>query len=140
VGLIVHEPGVLTDDRRHRAGAVSIYSHIMAYGGRDDGLFRGAILQSGGAFPLTGPDTAAFQSTFDSLISKTNCSSLAGASAREKLSCIRKLSIDVFRSSVGSSTGQSVDGDFTRTSIQRALPAGKYIKVPTIVGSRSLCL
>ncbi|KAF5014884.1 hypothetical protein F66182_13976, partial [Fusarium sp. NRRL 66182] len=45
------------------AGAVSIYSHMMAYGGRDDGLFRGAIMESGGAFPLTGPDTPAFQET-----------------------------------------------------------------------------
>jgi hypothetical protein len=109
---------------------------MMAYGGRNDGLFRGAILQSGGAFPLTSPDTAGFQGTFDSLISKTNCSSLENASAREKLTCIRKLSVSEFISKVGSSTGQAVDGDFSRTSIQRALPAGKYIKVPTIVGSK----
>ncbi|KAF5525841.1 Lipase 1 [Colletotrichum aenigma] len=91
------------------AGAVSIYSHMMAYGGRNDSLFRGAILQSGGAFPLTLPNTTAFQSTFDSL----------------------------FRAKVGSSTGQSVDGDFTRTSIQQALPAGQYIKIPTVVGANT---
>jgi carboxylesterase type B len=120
------------------AGAVSIYSHMMAYGGRDDNLFRGAILQSGGAFPLTGPNTTAFQSTFDSLISKTNCSALGNATAEEKLECIRKLPVEVFRASVGSATGQSVDGDFSRTSIQRALPEGSYVKVPTIVGGKSI--
>jgi carboxylesterase type B len=119
------------------AGAVSIYSHMMAYGGRNDNLFRGAILQSGGAFPLTGPNTTAFQSTFDSLISKTNCSALGNGTAEEKLSCIRKLPVDVFKSVVGPSVGQSVDGEIFRTSIQRALPAGSYIKVPTIVGGRS---
>ncbi|TDZ14146.1 putative secreted lipase [Colletotrichum orbiculare MAFF 240422] len=119
------------------AGAVSIYSHMMAYGGRDDGLFRGAILESGGAFPLTLPDTASFQSTFDSLLSKTNCSSLVTAGAEEKLACIRTLPVDVFRANVGSSTGQSVDGDFSRTSIQRALPDGKYLKVATIVGTNT---
>ncbi|TDZ30198.1 Lipase 1 [Colletotrichum spinosum] len=119
------------------AGAVSIYSHMMAYGGRDDGLFRGVILESGGAFPLTLPDTASFQSTFDSLLSKTNCSSLVTAGAEEKLACIRTLPVDVFRANVGSSTGQSVDDDFSRTSIQRALPDGKYLKVATIVGTNT---
>jgi hypothetical protein len=124
----------------YSAGAVSIYSHMMAYGGRDDGLFRGAILQSGGAFPLTAPNTTAFQSTFDSLITNTTCSSFADSSAADKLDCIRSLPLEVFRASVGSSTGQSIDGDFARTSIQRALPAGKYVKVATIVGCKSfLC-
>jgi ribosomal protein L14 len=113
---------------------VSIYSHMMAYGGRDDGLFRGAILQSGGAFPLTAPNTTAFQATFDSLITNTSCSPFADSSAAEKLKCIKSLPLDVFRANVGSSTGQSVDGDFIRTSIQRALPVGRYVKVATIVG------
>jgi carboxylesterase type B len=115
------------------AGAVSIYSHMMAFGGRDDKLFRAAILQSGGAFPLTGPDTRAFQDTFDVLINST-CPSVKEGSAEEKLECVRKLPVDTFRSKVGASTGQSVDEDFSMTSIQRALPAGKYIKVPTMVG------
>lgn len=109
----------------------------MAYGGRDDGLFRGAILQSGGAFPLTRPNTTAFQSTFDSLITNTSCSQFANSSAAAKLDCIRSLPLEVFRASVGPSTGQSIDGDFARTSIQRALPAGKYVKIATIVGCTS---
>jgi hypothetical protein len=121
-----------------RAGAVSIYSHMMAYGGRDDGLFRGAILQSGGAFPLTRPDTTAFQSSFDLLITNTICSPYANSSAAMKLNCIRSLPLDAFRASVGSSTGQSIDGDFARTSIQRALPAGRYVRIATIVGCMSI--
>ncbi|KAK2599781.1 hypothetical protein N8I77_011506 [Diaporthe amygdali] len=119
------------------AGAVSIYSHMLAYGGRDDGLFRGAILESGGAFPLTPPDTEKFQSTFDSLIGNTSCSSQTNASAAEKLDYIRRLPVDIFRAKVGSSTGQSVDGDFSRTSIQRALPAGEYVKIATIIGTNT---
>jgi hypothetical protein len=111
---------------------------MMAYGGRDDGLFRGAIMESGGAFPLTGPDTSAFQATFDSLITNTTCSSVANASAAVQLDCIRELPISVFMSSVGSSTGQSIDGSFTQTSIQFALSAGKYVKVATIVGGMKL--
>ena len=98
------------------AGAVSIYSHMMAYGGRDDGLFRGAILESGGAFPLTGPNTTAFQSTFDSLITNTTCASLADASASKQLNCIRGLPIEVYLDSVGPNVGQSIDGSFTQTS------------------------
>ena len=112
----------------------------MAYGGRDDGLFRGAILQSGGAFPLTAPNTTAFQSTFDTLITNTTCSPLVNSSAADKLDCIRSLPLEVFRASVGSSTGQSIDGDFARTSIQRALPAGKYVKIATIVGCMRMWL
>lgn len=32
------------------AGALSVGIHLLAYGGRDDGLFHGAIAQSGGLF------------------------------------------------------------------------------------------
>jgi hypothetical protein len=120
------------------AGAVSIYSHMMAYGGRDDKLFRAGILQSGGAFPLEHPNTTAFQETFDSLIEDTSCSSFTNAPAEEQLECIRQLPIETFLSSVGSSTGQSIDGSFSQTSIQFALPAGKYVNVATIVGSTSI--
>lgn len=109
----------------------------MAYSGRDDGLFRGAILESGGAFPLTFPNTNPFQQTFDSLITNTSCSMLAESSAAEQLDCIRGLSIETFLSSVGDKTGQSIDGTFTTTSVQFAFPAGKYVKIPTIVGSKS---
>ncbi|PKS08587.1 hypothetical protein jhhlp_004973 [Lomentospora prolificans] len=119
------------------AGAVSTYSHMMAYGGRDDGLFRGAILESGGAFPLTLPNTTAFQATFDKLFTNTTCESVANASAEEKVACLRKLPVAEFRSKVGSSTGQSIDGDFSRTSIQFALGKGEYVKVPTLVGTNT---
>ncbi|ETS83076.1 hypothetical protein PFICI_04952 [Pestalotiopsis fici W106-1] len=119
------------------AGAVSIYSHMMAYGGRNDSLFRGGILESGGAFPLTLPNTTAFQSTFDSLITNTTCVQFAASSSEEKLDCIRQLPVEEFRSKVGSSTGQSIDGDFTRTSLRFALPDGSYLGVPTIVGTNT---
>ncbi|KAL2872735.1 Alpha/Beta hydrolase protein [Aspergillus lucknowensis] len=119
------------------AGAVSIYSHMMAYGGRDDKLFRAGILQSGGAFPLTLANTTAFQETFDSLITDTSCVSLKDASAAEQLDCIRQLPVETFLSSVGSSTGQSIDGSFTQTSVQFAFPEGKYVKVATIVGANT---
>lgn len=110
---------------------------MAAYGGRDDSLFRGAILESGGAFPLTGPNTTAFQATFDGLITKTTCSKYANAPASDQLNCIRKLSLDDFRNNVGSSTGQSIDGSFSSTSIQFAFPAGKYVKVATMVGANT---
>ncbi|KAH7115912.1 alpha/beta-hydrolase [Dendryphion nanum] len=119
------------------AGAVSIYSHLISYGGRDDGLYRGAILQSGGAFPLTHPNTTDFQKTFDSLFINTSCSSVRNAGASEQLNCIRKLPIEEFRKNVGTSTGQSIDGNFTPTSIQFAFPAGQYVKVALVVGSNT---
>jgi carboxylesterase type B len=119
------------------AGAVSAYSHMMAYGGRNDALFHGAILQSGGAFPLTPPDTPAFQKTFDALLLTTPCAVVANGTAEQKLHCIRNLPVSVFRGAVGKATGQSIDGDFTRTSIQRALPARSYTQIPTLVGANT---
>ncbi|KAL4910113.1 hypothetical protein BDW74DRAFT_173580 [Aspergillus multicolor] len=119
------------------AGAVSVYSHMMAYGGRDDKLFRGAILESGGAFPLTYANTAKFQESFDNLVTDTPCKSFANASTAKQLDCIRQLPIETFLNSVGSGTGQSIDSSFTQTSLQFALPAGKYVKVPTIVGTNT---
>ena len=113
---------------------------MMAYGGRDDGLFRGAIMQSGGAFPLELPDVASFQDTFDPLLTDTKCSSTLNSSASAQLDCIRSLPIDVFRANAGPKTGQSIDGDFTRTSIQFALPNGEYLKIPAIIGSESFRL
>lgn len=107
----------------------------MAYGGRDDRLFRAGILESGGAFPLTSANTSSFQDTFDSIITNTSCSSFADAPPAEQLDCIRKLPVRTFLSSVGPDTGQSIDGSFSQTSIHFALPAEKYVKVPTIVGS-----
>ncbi|KAJ0422792.1 hypothetical protein BJY00DRAFT_310799 [Aspergillus carlsbadensis] len=98
----------------NQAGTVSIYSHMMANGGRDDRLFRAGILQSGGAFPLEHPNATAFQETFDSLIKNTFCSSFTNASAEKQLEGIRQLPIQPFLSSF-------------------ALPAGKYDKVATIV-------
>jgi carboxylesterase type B len=119
------------------AGAVSIYSHLVSYGGQDAGLYRGAILQSGGAFPLTYPNATAFQKTFDGLVVNTTCSRVANATSEELLDCIRALPIEEFRKSVGTSTGQSIDGDFTPTSIQFAFPEGRYVKVATLVGTNT---
>lgn len=107
---------------------------MIAYGGRDDGLFRGAVLQSGGAFPLTFPNATNFQETFESLITETNCSYLTNSSAEEQLDCIRTLPISVFRSSVGTTTGQVIDGGFSPTSVQFALDEGKFVKVAVVVG------
>jgi carboxylesterase type B len=122
-----------------RAGAVSSYSHMMAYGGRDDGLFRAAVLQSGGAFPLTSATSPSFQATFDQLVDNTVCVSLKNATAAEQLDCIRQLPIEEFLAKVGRGTGQSID-DFSPTSLQFALPAGKIVKVPVLVGGEALLL
>ncbi|KAL4801466.1 Alpha/Beta hydrolase protein [Aspergillus unguis] len=119
------------------AGAVSVYSHLMAYGGRNDNLFRAAILESGGAFPLTHANTTTFQETFDSLVTDTSCASVVNASAADQLDCIRQLPVETFLSAVGPGTGQSIDGSFTRTSIQFALPEGIFVRVPTIVGTNT---
>ncbi|KAL4956912.1 Alpha/Beta hydrolase protein [Aspergillus filifer] len=123
--------------RHDNAGAVSIYFHMTAYSGRDDNFFRAGILESGGSFPLTYANTSLFQETFDSLITGTTWASGANALAAQQPECIRQLPIETFLSSVGSSTGQSIDRTFTQTSSQFALEAGKCVKVATIVGTNT---
>ena len=66
------------------AGAYSVGDHINAYNGDTGGLFRAAIMESGGAVgaPLNGTDW--YQHMYDELVASVGC-----ANATDSLSCIR---------------------------------------------------
>ncbi|KAH6670497.1 carotenoid ester lipase-like protein precursor [Halenospora varia] len=118
------------------AGASGVGMQLIAYGGRDDKLFRGAIAESGGPVGssryLT-PDQ--WQPYYDNITRAVNCSSSA-----DSLACLRTVPTDVLsavlNSSVtaGASFGPQIDGDFLQQSGTVQVQTGKFVKVPFLQG------
>ena len=120
------------------SGAKSVAAQMFAFNGRDDGLFRGAILESGA--PVTGiywPATSDYsQRHYELLVSKAGCSS-----AESKLECLRSLDYSVLWESMKPSKdfvcpfySPSIDGNFIAESPSRQLESGNFVKIPTIQG------
>jgi triacylglycerol lipase len=81
------------------AGGNSVGTQLVAYGGRDDKLFRGAIAESGAPTLYSRYLSAeAFQPYYDNITQATNCSS-----ATDTLSCLRGLPFSVLNSVLNSS-------------------------------------
>ncbi|KAF2856445.1 alpha/beta-hydrolase [Plenodomus tracheiphilus IPT5] len=121
------------------AGAASVGFHLTAYGGRDDGLFRAAILQSGNPiFYIAQGGRNRTQQAFNSIISQVGC-----GNATSKVQCLRKVPFPILNATMSgnlSTTGgfnPVIDGDFTRDYGSRALSKGAFVKVPLIVGANS---
>ena len=75
------------------AGAISVSLQMLANNGNNEGLFRAAIMNSGGP-PPTG-DITETQSTFDFIVDQVGCSS-----ASDKLACLRGVDIDTLMDAV----------------------------------------
>ncbi|KAK7417449.1 hypothetical protein QQX98_004569 [Neonectria punicea] len=120
------------------AGARSVGAQLVAYGGRDDDLFRAAILQSGSPLPGTfkPQTTKSWKPYYDALLTATNCSS-----AVDSVACLRKVPTDrlsaVFNSSFATAPGygQVVDDDFFVAPGDALLRQAKFVKVPLLVGA-----
>lgn len=122
------------------AGGFSVGAQLIAYGGRDDGLFRGAISQSGVAVGLapTSVTASSWQPYFDAIVEAANCSTGTNSSA---LACLRAVPApilsNIFNSTVTRSASFSpvIDGDFIPDSGSNLLLAGKFVKVPYLMGA-----
>ncbi|GAB1218342.1 hypothetical protein ATERTT37_007596 [Aspergillus terreus] len=111
------------------AGAISIGLHVIAYGGRDDGLFSAAIMESGN--PYYGKlitRKADKEASFQSLLAATNCTR-----ALDSLACLRSAPVSSMLEAVSSPI--SVDGEILPESGAIAMDKGHFAKVPTIVGT-----
>jgi carboxylesterase type B len=123
------------------AGAASVGFHLTAYSGRDDKLFRGAIMQSGNPINY-GPllDPLANAKMYNELTRRTNC-----ANQTSPLECLRALPVAQLNTAINTTSATInitsfmpiLDGDFIqkRTSLQ--LEAGEFVHVPIIDGANS---
>jgi len=114
------------------SGAEDVGLHLTAYDGREDGLFRAAILQSGGPVTPTGIRWTPADDLYHQLIETTSC-----RSAEDPLSCLRTLDVDVLDAAFNSSVGMfmslpAMDGDFVRGYGSLSLKMRKVAKVPIL--------
>ncbi|KAF7302318.1 Ricin B-type lectin domain-containing protein [Mycena chlorophos] len=122
----------------HSRGIVLV-THLTAYRGRNDHLFQQAIIQSGvvpGQYPPA--SIAPAQATFDALLNGTSCASTYTGTTEEKLACVRALPVDEFRRAAVGPVGVLFDGGMVdMISSFEAFRAGRWVKVPLLVGSNT---
>ncbi|CAK7233418.1 hypothetical protein SCUCBS95973_008587 [Sporothrix curviconia] len=124
------------------SGAESVSAHTFAYNGRDDGLFRGVIAESGfGGFIARYPGnlnaTAGQQAAFDNLVHNTSCASSA---AGDSLDCLRQLPLHEINATLAASSDNwspVLDGDFIADYPYNQLRDGHFVCVPVMIGCNS---
>ncbi|KAI3332345.1 alpha/beta-hydrolase [Xylariaceae sp. AK1471] len=126
------------------SGAESVTAQVLAYNGRDDNLFRGAIGQSGfggmlNRYPGGLNASGAPQETFNRLLLNTPCSSTIGTA--DSLSCLKALPFEEINHAVNV-TGIGpwspvVDGDFLADRPSTQLKSGKFVQVPLLIGTNT---
>ncbi|KAF5004107.1 hypothetical protein FDECE_9380 [Fusarium decemcellulare] len=113
------------------SGAGSIGFHLLAYGGRDDGLFHGAIAESGGPFSVYPfASTSKTESDFSTVLSLTSCTD-----ATDALACLRDVPAHVIqRASLSVQPYFTVDGDLIPYRSSKLLQNAQFVKVPLLIG------
>lgn len=121
------------------AGAASVGYHLTAYGGRDDHIFRGGIMESGSSISYSTMNTSDYQGLYDELVSKVDCSGSINT-----LQCLREVPFDKLNSVLNGTGGESkynfapvVDGDFIKTWGSVQLNNEEFVKVPIISGTNT---
>ncbi|KAJ1556292.1 hypothetical protein HK405_003147 [Cladochytrium tenue] len=125
------------------AGAGSVFHHLAAYGGRNDGLFRGAIAESGyWATQLQTTDVLALNNEgWDYFMESAGCTQ-GGAAA---IACARQVSFaTIIKAVIASNTNRTdsytptVDGDMVMTDLQVSFRTGAFVEnVPLLITANS---
>ncbi|KXH67678.1 hypothetical protein CSAL01_08712 [Colletotrichum salicis] len=116
------------------AGGSSVGYHLLAFGGRDDGLFHAAIAQSRGPSYLMPMSTKEQQqSRYEAAVTAANCST-----SIDSLECLRlapsKLLQDIFNKS---GWNPVVDGNMIPNTNAKMLDEGGFVKVPLLIGANT---
>ncbi|KAK4148958.1 hypothetical protein C8A00DRAFT_19298 [Chaetomidium leptoderma] len=127
------------------SGAESVSAQTLAYGGRDDGIFRGVIGQSGyGGFIPRYPgglnNSVLMQGTYDTLVRNTTCGDTVGTPA--SLNCLRALPLDDLHRALNGTLIWNrfppvLDGDFIADYPSKQLREGRFPKVRVLIGCNS---
>lgn len=115
------------------AGAQSIGLHLHSYGGRDDGLYSAAIMESGGPVGAFLAQLAYYAAPVENLTRTTGC-----YTSSNQLACLRNLSsAALFNAQVSQTWNPIVDGDFLTAYPSDLTAYGSFVKVPIITGANS---
>ncbi|ORY15162.1 Alpha/Beta hydrolase protein [Clohesyomyces aquaticus] len=118
------------------AGGLSVGMHLTAYGGRDDEIFSGAIMQSGN--PI---NYGTFEYNKSAL--QTAASQLGCGNATSKLDCLRTVPFSTLNGFINSTAGAAlrwspiIDGDFIQGKTSVQLQKGAFVHVPILDGANS---
>jgi len=77
---------------------MSVSLQLVANGGDPEGLFRGAIMQSGAPLPIG--DVTLGQKHYDDLVLRTSC-----LHTEDTLDCLRQTPYEILKAAVGASMG-----------------------------------
>lgn len=120
------------------AGAASVGLHLTAFDGRDDGLFRYAIMESGGAqFYRPQSLTSYYETSYQALTASAGCST-----ASSPLDCLRNLPYASLNQILNTTQfagiwNPQIDGDIIKRYSSQQLADGSFVKVPIIIGANS---
>ena len=119
------------------AGAGSVGWHLTAYNGRDDGLFRAGIMESGNPVNYNSyQDLSYWQPKYDQIVNNVSCSD-----AIDTLDCLRHVPFEQLNAAINTTSAQQwapiVDGDFIARWASIQLAEGDFVKVPIIDGANS---
>lgn len=118
------------------AGAGSVGIHLIAYGGRNDGLFSGAICESGNSILLGTPN----YNVTDGQLIYNNITAAVGCSGNpDTLACLRTVSYDSLNTALNRSFSfyPYNDGSLIQGSQYDQLTTGKFVKVPLLSGANT---
>ncbi|KAM5345810.1 hypothetical protein ACJ41O_011671 [Fusarium nematophilum] len=121
------------------AGAASVGLQLTAYNGRDDNLFRHAIMQSGNPiFYGRSNDTATHQQRYNDLANASGC-----YSHTDTLDCLRRVpytSLDALlkeKPQLAAGWIPQIDGDLIARHTLEQISDGHFVHVPVIIGANS---
>jgi carboxylesterase type B len=121
------------------SGGTSVGAQLLAYNGRDDKLFSGAIAESGNPVGINPyPTVESWAPVIANVSRATGCSN-----ATDLLTCLRAVPVEklneVFNSSLtsGAQFGPVIDGDFIVAPAATQLKTGAFVHVPYLVGCNS---
>ncbi|KAI1186456.1 alpha/beta-hydrolase [Nemania serpens] len=115
------------------AGAQSIAYHLFAHDGRDDKLFRGAILESGGPTGAQVEPLTWYASAVENLTRTVGC-----WGAADQLACLREIDeATLFAAHPSVVWNPLLDGDFLTGYPSQLMQRGHYVKVPLLLGANT---
>lgn len=111
--------------------------HLVAYNGRDDKLFRGAIMESGNSVQPDPQYTAEhFDGQYQAVVDLANCTD-----APDVLGCLRHAPFEVINAAINTTNATAwrpvLDGDIVSGYGSELLAAGTYVHVPIISGANN---